>query len=324
MKKSLLLLAFFFMQALALHAADKLYLFAYFENRKTDGLRLAWSADGLDWKTLNNGKPVFAPQDSVPHMIFRDPSIALGPDSIFHLVWTSMGHGKDFGYASSRDLRHWSRPVKIPAMNHEPTTLNVWAPEIFYDEKDKLYYIFWSSTIPGRFTFYSCNPGDKEWNHRIYYNSTSDFKTFSPTRLYYNPDFNIIDPAIVRDPVKNDLIMVLKNENSDQKNIRVVRSKNFRKGFSKKVSKPITGDYAAEGPAALWVGDTLYVYFDKFRERRYGAVRSIDHGRKWKDVSDLCSFPDGISHGTPIAVDKDLLISIFPEIKSSLLSGSPR
>lgn len=318
MKKMFLSLLALMASVLALQAADPLYLFAYFINKKTDGLHLAWSEDGMNWTPLAGGRPVYAPQDSVRNMIFRDPSIAVGPDSTFHLVWTSMGHGRDMGYASSKDLVHWSVPRKVPVMDYEPTTLNVWAPEIYYDDQAKTYYIFWSSTIPGRFTFYSCNPGDREWNHRIYYTSTKDFNTFTPTRLYYNPDFNIIDPAIVKDPQKNDLIMVLKNENADQKNIRVVRSRSFRKGFSKKVSGPITGDYAAEGPSALWVGDTLYVYFDKFREGRYGAVRSTDRGNKWQDVSDLCSFPAGISHGTPVSVPRDLLVSLFPEIKASL------
>ncbi len=318
MKKSILTTFLLIIGLAGALASDPLYLFAYFENNKTDGLHLAWSADGMHWKSLNNGKPVFVPQDSTSNIIFRDPSIALAPDSTFHLVWTSMGHSRSMGYASSKDLRHWSFPKKIPVMDYEPTTLNVWAPEIYYDQKAKIYYIFWSSTIPDRFTFYSCNPGDKEWNHRIYYTSTRDFKTFTPTRLYYNPDFNIIDPAIVRDPVKKDLIMVLKNENADQKNIRIVRSKNFRKGFSKRVSKPITGDYAAEGPSAMWVGDTLYVYFDKFREGRYGAVRSTDHGKHWQEVTDQCTFPTNISHGTPIPVDRNLLISLFPEIKQAI------
>lgn len=314
MKKKLILMALIMLAPIIARADDDLYLFAYFHNKEIDGLRLAWSNDGMNWKALNDGKPVFNPKDSTTNMILRDPSITMGPDGTFHLVFTSMGHSRSIGYASSKDLRNWTFPRKIPVMDYEPTALNAWAPETFYDEETGIYYIYWSSTIPGRFKFYKCQPTDKEWNHRIYYTSTRDFKTFAPTKLYYNPNFNIIDAQIIKDPVKKDLIMVMKNENTDQKNIRVVRSKNFLKGFSKRVSKPITGEYAAEGPASLWVGDTLYVYFDKFREARYGAVRSTDHGKHWEDVSDQCTFPEKIAHGTPIRIKASILKQLFPEI----------
>jgi beta-xylosidase len=64
----------------------------------------------------------------------RDPSIAQGPDGTFHLVWTSSWKGDlGFGYASSKDLIHWSEQQFIPVMANEPSTVNVWAPEIMYD-----------------------------------------------------------------------------------------------------------------------------------------------------------------------------------------------
>ena len=71
----------------------------------------------------------------------------------------------------------------------------------------------------------------------------------------------------------------------------MTRTKDLAKGFPAKVSVPITGKYWAEGPAPLFVGDALYVYFDKYRDHRYGAVRSLDHGETWEDVSDQVSFP---------------------------------
>ena len=85
--------------------------------------------------------------------------------------------------------------------------------------------------------------------------------------MFFNPDFSVIDAAIVKDPKRKDLIMVVKNENSNppEKNLRVTRTKKIEKGFPTKVSAPITGKYWAEGPAPLFVGDTLYVYFDKYR-----------------------------------------------------------
>ena len=80
----------------------------------------------------------------------RDPSICQAPDGTFHMVWTSSWTDRIIGYASSRDLIHWSEQRAIPVMMHEPTAHNCWAPELFYDEPSQTYYIFWATTIPGR------------------------------------------------------------------------------------------------------------------------------------------------------------------------------
>ena len=94
----------------------------------------------------------------------------------------------------------------------------------------------------------------------------------------------------------------MKNENSNppEKNIRVVsNSKPYN--FPVKVSSPITGQYWAEGPAPLQVDEYVYVYFDKYRDKKYGAVRSKNM-TDWEDVSDSITFPKGIRHGTAFAV----------------------
>jgi beta-xylosidase len=71
----------------------------------------------------------------------RDPSITRGPDGTWHLVWTSAWRGNNgFGYSHSKDLVHWSEQKFIPVMAHEPTVCNVWAPELFYDEKEKQFH----------------------------------------------------------------------------------------------------------------------------------------------------------------------------------------
>ena len=109
----------------------------------------------------------------------------------------------------------------------------------------------------------------------------------------------------------NHYYLFIKNENSNppEKNIRVVsNSKPFN--FPTKVSAPITGKYWAEGPTPLQVGEYVYVYFDKYRDKKYGAVRSKNM-KDWEDVSDSVSFPSGIRHGTAFQVTK----SIFNELK---------
>ncbi len=293
---------------MTISAGETAYLFSYFINDSKDGLHLAYSYDGLNWTPLNGGRSFLTPAVGKDKLM-RDPSICQAPDGIFHMVWTSSWTDRIIGYASSRDLIHWSEQQAIPVMMHEPKAHNCWAPEVFYDEASETYYIFWATTIPGRHKEVPTSESEKGLNHRMYYVTTKDFRTFSKTKMFFNPDFSVIDAAIVKDPKEGDLIMVVKNENSNppEKNLRVTRTKDLAKGFPTKVSAPITGKYWAEGPAPLFVGDALYVYFDKYRDHRYGAVRSLDHGETWEDVSDQVSFPRGIRHGTAFAVDASVV-----------------
>ncbi len=187
-------------------AADtnSLYLFSFF--REPDGqagLCLATSTNGLNWTELKppNGKSFLEPQ--VGGKLMRDPCLRQGPDGVFHLVWTtSWGRPPVFGYASSADLVHWSEERAIPVMENDPTAVNVWAPELFYDEAKQQWLVFWATTIPGKFPE-TDNSGDQSqqihYNHRIYYVTTKDFANFSPTKLLYDGGFNVIDATMLAD-----------------------------------------------------------------------------------------------------------------------------
>ena len=293
----------------------KAYLFTYFSNigsngRKGEaaGMHLAYSYDGRKWIALNDDKPLLVPEIGEDKLL-RDPSIAQGPDGTFHMVWTSSWHDRIIGYASSKDLVHWSEQRAIPVMADEPTARNCWAPELTYNPEDGLFYIYWATTIPGRHSpIAGMEEKEKGLNHRIYLTTTKDFVTFTPTRLWFNPDFSAIDAAVVRDEKSKDWIMVVKNENHTppEKNIRVTRTRDLAKGFPVEVSAKISPDWV-EGPSPLFVGDRLYVYFDFYRRGRYGAVASDDRGRTWRDVSGEVSFPKGIRHGTAFAVDRSVV-----------------
>lgn len=307
MKRLLALFAFALVGCLSLSAQKQAWLFSYFTTDSRDGLHLAYSYDGLQWTPLNNGKSYLTPTVGKDKLM-RDPSICQGPDGTFHMVWTSSWTDRIIGYASSRDLIHWSAQKSIPVMMHEPTAHNCWAPELYYDAPTRTFYIIWATTIPGRHKEVATSESEKGLNHRMYAVTTRDFQTFSDTRLFFNPDFSVIDAAIVKDPRKKDLIMVVKNENSQpaEKNLRITRTKRITDGFPTEVSAPITGNDWVEGPSPLFVGDYLYVYFDKYRKHEYGAVRSKD-GQTWEDVSSMISFPKGTRHGTAFPVDPKVL-----------------
>lgn len=274
------------------------YLFSYFKGNGEDGLHLAWSADGLKWESLKNDQSFLQPVVGISKLM-RDPCIIQGPDGLFHMVWTSGWTERGIGYASSRDLITWSEQQYLKVMDHEPTTKNTWAPELFYDKASKQYIIYWASTIPGRFSA-GAEAGDTGYNHRMYYTTTKDFKTFTPTQLFYDQNFNVIDGTIQK--IGKEYILFLKDEtrNPAQKNLRIARSIQLLSGYSK-ASEPITGKYWAEGPTVLNINKNWIVYFDKYTEHKYGAVSSSDL-KTWTDISDQVSFPAGVRHGTMFAV----------------------
>jgi len=155
--------------------------------------------------------------------------------------------------------------------------------------------IYWSSTITDKFPE-TQSKADNGYNHRIYYTKTEDFKTYSKTKLLYNPGFNVIDASIKQDG--DQFIMFLKDETREpaEKNLKVAFSTNLYGPYTK-ASNAITGDYWAEGPTVLKINEKFIVYFDKYIDHNYGAVTSEDL-KNWDDISDRIDFPKGARHGT--------------------------
>lgn len=286
------------------------YMFSYFIGNGEDGLHLAYSDDGLAWTALKEGKSFLTPQIGKDKLM-RDPSITQDNNGVFHMVWTTGWWDQTIGYAYSNDLINWSEQRVIPVMKDFAGTKNSWAPEIFYDKKSELFYVLWASTIPGAFPEIKDSETEKGLNHRQYYFTTKDFKDISETKLFFDPGFSVIDGAILQ---KDDqYYLFIKDETPEpaEKNIRIVSSKEPY-NFPTKVSAPITGKYWAEGPAPLQVGDYVYVYFDKYINHQYGAIRSkLDDLVNWEDVSDQLSFPGGVRHGTAFKISE----SQFKKIK---------
>ena len=278
---------------------DSVFMFSYFNNNGKDGLHLAYSKDGLTWTALHNDRSFLTPVLSKDSLM-RDPCVVRGQDGLFHMVWTVSWNERGIGYASSKDLIQWSEQKFIPVMMHEDSARNCWAPEITYDKRKKRYMIYWATTIAGKY------PTDRSvengYNHRMYYVLTKDFTSFSKTKVLYDRGFNVIDATIV--PYGKRYVMFLKDETRipPQKNIKVAYSKKLNEGYSI-ASTPITGDYWAEGPTTLKINGEWIVYFDKYRDHKYGAIKSSDLNN-WTDISDKISLPKGIRHGTIFKISK--------------------
>ena len=301
----LLFISIFFFDANA-QQENEVYLFAYFMSNGEDGLHLAYSKDGFKWNALNNNKSFLAPEVGEDKLM-RDPCIISGPDGKFHMVWTVSWKEKGIGYASSDDLIQWSDQKYIPVMEHESNAKNCWAPEVFYDEVSEQYIIIWSTTIPGRFPDTE-KTGDNGNNHRMYYVTTKNFIEFSKAELFYNKGFNVIDGTIIKDNGKYILFLKDETRHPAEKNIKIATSSELIKNYGKPTN-PITGDYWAEGPTPIKIGDYWIVYFDKYRKHKMGAVRSIDL-QNWEDISEQIIFPEGTRHGTVFVAKKELLEKI--------------
>ena len=281
------------------------YLFTSFKEPANEGLRMLYSKDGYNWQRFDTVllKPMIGKDK-----IMRDPSMIQSPDGTFHLVWTTEWKGGNgFGYASSRDLISWTEQQYIPVMQHEPTVVNVWAPELFYDDEAQQYIIIWASCIPGRF-----EKGIEEDsnNHRMYYVMTKDFKAFSETKLFLDPKFSVIDAVIVKRATK-DYVLVLKDNTRPERNIKVAFADNPL-GPWKNISKPFSGQFT-EGPAVVKVKDEWLIYFDSYQKKIYEAVKTKDFVQ-FKNITESIKVPEAHKHGTIITVKR----KFAKQLKSNL------
>lgn len=282
------------------HAKD-VYVSTSFHEPANEGLRFIYSYDGLRWDTIQG---TFLRPEVGNQKVMRDPSIVKGPDGTFHFVWTSSWKGdRGFGYASSKDLIHWSKERFIPVMD-DPTTVNVWAPELFYDDVKKQYMIIWASCVPGKFPDYK---EDHYNNHRLYYVTTKDFKKFSKAKLLIDPDFSCIDATMVKRG-KGDYVMVLKDNSRDARNIKVAFAKSPYGPWSK-ASEPFTGKFC-EGPSTAFVNGWYYIYYDSYRHGIYGASRTKDFVH-FQDQTGAVNFPVGHKHGTVFMASEEIVNNLI-------------
>ncbi|HEY4653907.1 MAG TPA: hypothetical protein VIH22_05315 [Cyclobacteriaceae bacterium] len=120
----------------------------------------------------------------------------------------------------------------------------------------------------------------------------------------------MIDATIIASGGK--YMMILKDETDKpavpEKNLRLA-SADMPEGPYTNPGKPITGDYWAEGPTAIKIGDKWFVYFDKYTQHKYGVITSPDL-ITWTDESEKLVMPQGIRHGTVFEVSAEVVKGI--------------
>ena len=279
----------------------EVYLFTSFHEPADEGLRFLYSYDGFHWDSIPG---IFLKPEVGKQKVMRDPSMVQGPDGTFHLVWTcSWNLDPGFGYASSKDLIHWSEQKHIPVMAHDTSVVNVWAPELFYEDSTGEFYVVWASTIPFKF-----EKGEEEErnNHRLYYTKTKDFVDFTPAELFYDPGFSSIDAVIVK-RAPSDYVLVFKDNTRPERNILAAFGKTPAGPYGDTTER--FTEMFTEGPSVVKVGDEWLIYFDAYRNKAYEAVSTKDF-RQFTPINDKINVPAGHKHGTIVKVSEKVLNGI--------------
>lgn len=287
--------------------SSEILLFASFRGNGEDGLHLSYSEDGLNWTALNNDESVLAPQ--VGTKLMRDPVIIRGPDNRFHMVWTSGWEDAAIGLAHSDNLRDWSEQVLVPVMKDFPTAKNAWAPEIYWDDATQQYWIYWASTIPGTYPDTE-KQADKGWDHRIFATTTKDFTTFTPTELFYQPGFNVIDAAIVN--TGENYTMLVKDETRypPAKHLLVATANTIHGPWRLQKAPFSPTDVWVEGPAIIELDGWYYVYFDQYIEHSFGVMRTRDFN-EWENLTEQLNMPQGSRHGSIVKITREELSALM-------------
>ena len=274
-------------------AEQTVHLFSYFSDTPNsdgnDGLRLAYSLDGLSYHALNGNVAVTGPMVGTTT---RDPYLYYGSDGVFRLVHTTVPWSTNttIAYGESTDLLNWSNKKYLDVAGSIAGAQQAWAPEITYDSSTSKYVIYWSTAT-------STNS-----NKAIYYSTTSNFNTLSNALVLYNYNGNsTIDADIVYDGTK--YVMFSKDERNGYKNIYRTTSTSLLGPYSNS-TQPVTavGSPNEEGASAIKIGNNWIVYNDHFSNGIYGAVISTDNMATWSEYTLNVAFPSRTRHGNVLDV----------------------
>jgi hypothetical protein len=93
--------------------------------------------------------------------------------------------------------------------------------------------------------------------------------------------------------------MIFKDErkNPEKKNLRLAFA-DSPAGPWKDVTEPFSDGWV-EGPSAARIGGDWWIYFDRYRDHKYDALRTTD----WKKFTpEKVNFPADHRHGTVVAI----------------------
>ena len=277
-----------------------MYVMSYFKT-DAEALHLAVSDDGLQWRAVRGGAPIF--QSTLGSQSVRDPFLCRAADGRFHLLATTAPSPDSILHTVSDDLLSWREEAHVPVMASVPGVGNCWAPEAFWDDDAQCWRVLWSSS-----TMTPNTPSDG--NHRIWGCATRDWQTWTPPELFFDPGYSVIDATVVN-LAPQRYMMAFKDErginrpHTRRKAIRVCASQNARGPWteiSDLITPPLT-----EGPALFRCNDRWMLFFDHFTEGKFGALQSED-GLQWSKIENIV-FPPEPRHAGVLEVSDEAVIA---------------
>ncbi|RFZ91372.1 1,4-beta-xylanase [Mucilaginibacter conchicola] len=280
-------------------------------------LHIALSTDGRHWTPLNNNQPIWDQK-------MRDQFIQRGPDGLWRLVATG-GDGdtaarKQFGptciYATSPDLIHWkteSFPHLMNDVRNEAGQMarNIWAPEYFYDKDTQTYTLLWSSSFE-----------DAGWKKsRLWYCQTTDWKTFTPAKELFAPNYSVIDGTLIK---QDDTYYLFHKEEmfgaeyGERRAIRLATSKKLEGPYTVYEGPLNKGQLVptiTEGPSVMPdpIKKGWLLLYDYPMADCYGISSSLDLFH-WTIETDI-SLPEDARHGSVSQITKaeaEALLKLYP------------
>ena len=264
------------------------YLFAYFEGRgdakQQEHLHFALSDDGVNWRALNENRPVIASDTISESGGIRDPHILRGEDGRFYIVATDMNTAKNgwnenpgIVLLSSDDLLHWKH-AKINLSKDYPKHFGdaywVWAPQTIYDHKAKKYMIY-----------FTLQRNDRKSLITYYAYANKDFTGFeSEPKQLFSAKYGSIDNDIIE---KDGTYHLFYKGNTKDEN-----GKEIKNGIQQATSKSLKGKwkedfkyldaYAGKTPVEgssifkLNGKDEYVLMYDMYTSGRYEYQTSTD------------------------------------------------
>lgn len=268
-----------------------------------DALHLAYSYDGTDWTDLD--REFFRPQ--VGSKLIRDPHVLRDLDGLYRMVWTTGWKDLGIGYATSRDLVHWSEQKFLPLMDKVMGAQSCWAPELF-PLSDGSYLLIWSSAVPV--------VGEANPRFLAHFTITKDFVSYAEPRVLFDPGFGNIDSTLLYSEGKYRLVF----KAVDDQSAKVwgplhVAISDQPTGPFQLLPDLVVSQERVEGPAPVVLGDRTLVYFDHYTDHRYG-VRETRDWKTWTDITKTAAVVKGQRHGSILAVPGEVVEALRRESAS--------
>lgn len=297
------------------------YLFTHFREKLTpDGEQVYFSVsrDGFNWLEINGGKPVLTAEkgfrgcrdieivrlfDGSFAILTTDELIVERMDENYQVNW------KHVNRTGSKCLRMWKTDDLISFSEEKLLPIGtdnfgcMWAPEVYRDDDKGEYLIHWGSTVR-----------EDDYSHMsIYCSVTKDFESFSPPKLFFTKDNEILDSHIRK--IGNTYHLFYKNAEHPSMNMHSTSENLYGpyehdKAFEEYMStidKP--GSY--EAPTTIVLPDgrwCLMIDFFGCEKEKMGYVPFVSPcpgDSNFIMSKESFSFPYGFKHGGTVEISEE-------------------